>query len=117
MDATGFQIDVLARLLDASALRHRVIANNVANINTPNFKRLDVSFEEDLTKAMANKTSPFEVQPKIVEDNQSPPRADGNTVDIDREMNALLRNSVLFESAAQILSSRISSLRTAIKGS
>lgn len=44
---------VLNKSLQASALRHKVIANNIANINTPRFKRSEVSFEKQLAEALA----------------------------------------------------------------
>jgi flagellar basal-body rod protein FlgB len=45
-----------------------------------------------------------------------PERVDGNTVDIDREMNTLQMNSLLYEAAAQVVASRIGTLRAAIAG-
>ncbi|MFH0880983.1 MAG: flagellar basal body rod protein FlgB, partial [Lentisphaerota bacterium] len=43
---------VLNKMLDVSALRQRVLANNLANINTPGYKRLDVKFRDELTDAI-----------------------------------------------------------------
>jgi hypothetical protein len=55
-DQTGFgrQIDILQRTMDASLLRQNVIANNIANVNTPNFKRGQVNFESRLAHALAS---------------------------------------------------------------
>ena len=116
MDGTNLQLDLLSRVLDASSLRHRVIANNVANINTPNFQRLTVTFEDDLAKAVARGSSPATVRPQVVEDTSGAARVDGNTVDIDQEMGQLAKNSLLYAAAAQILASRIASMRSAISG-
>lgn len=105
---------VLAQVLNASALRHRVIAQNVANVNTPGYKRLEVAFEADLAKAIASPGQPA-AKPEVVV-GDGPERADGNTVDIDREMNDLTKNALLYQAAAQILSARLAQQRAAIAG-
>ena len=51
MNGKVSQVDLLARTLDAASLRHRAIASNVANVNTPDYKRVEVSFEEDLVRS------------------------------------------------------------------
>jgi flagellar basal-body rod protein FlgB len=111
-------LNVLSQLLDAAALRHRVIAQNVANVNTPGYKRREVQFEADLAKALAapDGTATSHVEPKVVFSEDGPKRVDGNNVDIDREMNEMARNALLYQAAAQIIASRVASLRAAIAG-
>jgi len=101
----------LSRLLQASSLRHRVIAQNVANVNTPGYHRLEVRFNDNLAKAVSGDLSAPQV---VVADG--PERVDGNTVDIDQEMNDLSKNALLYQAAAQILASRMASMRSAITG-
>ncbi|HEY1188274.1 MAG TPA: flagellar basal body rod protein FlgB [Gemmata sp.] len=115
MDTNLPGLNVLTQVLDASALRHRVIAQNVANVNTPGYKRLEVAFEADLAKALAAPTGGAPVRPRVV-NVDGPERADGNTVDIDVEMNSMTKNSLLYEAATQIIASRVASLRSAITG-
>lgn len=108
-------LDTLASILDAASLRHRVIAQNVANVNTPGYRRLAVAFSNDLAAAMGTPGgTPPQKARVVVEDG--PERVDGNTVDIDREMNDLTKNALLYQAAAQIVTSRIASLRAAITG-
>jgi flagellar basal-body rod protein FlgB len=116
MELSPSKIDLLARVLDASALRHRVVANNIANVNTPGFQRLDVNFEDELAKAIEGGQKPALVHPQVVEDPTAVPRQDGNTVDIDKEMGALSKNSLLYQATSQILASRMAALRLAISG-
>jgi flagellar basal-body rod protein FlgB len=116
MNVIPSQTDVLSSLLNSAALRHRVIANNVANVNTPNFKRLTVSFDAEVERALAAGTSLRGVGARIVEDLSAPERVDGNTVDIDREMNELTKNLQLYSAATAILASRVGLLRAAITG-
>jgi flagellar basal-body rod protein FlgB len=108
------QIELLARLVDAAHLRHAVIAHNLANVNTPNYHRLEVRFESELSEAMAGIGEPS--QPKIVEAADTPARQDGNNVDLDVELGLMNRNSLLAAAATQILAMQLSQLRSAITG-
>ncbi|WP_020468459.1 flagellar basal body rod protein FlgB [Zavarzinella formosa] len=116
MDVTNNRIDLLTRVMDTAALRHKVIANNVANVNTPGFKRLGVEFEQTLSKAIEAGTPVTSVSPTIVTDDTTAERVDGNTVDIDREMQQLSMNSLLYTAASQILANQLAQLRSAIAG-
>lgn len=107
--------NILTQVLNAASLRHRVIAQNVANVNTPGYKRLEVAFESDLAKALAASPGGTAVRPRVVE-GDGPERVDGNNVDIDAEMNALTKNALLYQAATQIIASRVSTLRSAISG-
>ncbi len=116
MTPANFGIDLLGQVLDASALRHRVVAQNVANVNTPGYKRMEVAFEGELKKALGQPTGGTgHVAPKVIE-TDNPERVDGNTVDIDREMNDLTKNALLYQAASQIVASRVASYRAAIAG-
>ncbi len=107
-------LTTLAHILDAASLRHRVIAQNVANVNTPGYRRLAVAFSDDLAAALATPGANPQRPKVVVEDG--PERVDGNTVDIDREMGDLAKNALLYQAAAQIITSRIASQRAAIAG-
>ena len=119
MSVTVSQFDLLSQLLDASELRHRVISQNVANVNTPGYQRLAVSFEEELAQRLtsndANETL-GDLIPEVYEEQGLPVRADGNNVDIDKEMGQLSKNSLLYQTYAQVLVSRLSMMRSAISG-
>lgn len=114
MTPSAFGIDVLSRVLDTASLRHRVIAQNVANVNTPGYHRLEVTFEDELAKEL-HTPGGTAAKAKVVE-GDGPERVDGNTVDIDREMGDLTKNGLLYQAATQILASRMASLRSAISG-
>jgi len=113
----GLGSSMVKLALDAAALRHRAIAHNLANVNTPGYRRRAVEFESDMAKALATPGpgGTSHVRPKVVIED-GPERVDGNTVDIDREMNDLAKNALLYQAAAQIIASRVSSLRAAIAG-
>lgn len=116
MNPTVFGLNLLGSILDTASLRHRVISQNVANVNTPGYRRLEVRFEDAMAKALATPGGGLpSAAPRVVVAD-GPERVDGNTVDIDREMNDLAKNALLYQAAAQIVTSRIASLKAAIAG-
>jgi flagellar basal-body rod protein FlgB len=118
MNITGFQVDVLARLLDVASLRQSVIAQNVANMNTPGYRRLDVSFEEAFSRSLAagQNGQALQVTPKVVEAGGGIERPDGGNVDVDGEMGGLTKNQTLYNTYAQILALQLAEMRSAISG-
>lgn len=112
----GVQNDLLVNLMSASSERAKVIANNIANQNTPGFKRKFLQFEQLLTRAVERGTRDLtSVQPAIQLDEESESRADGNNVNIEFEMNSMRQNRLLYDTYASILSSRFEVLRASIE--
>lgn len=110
----------LEKALDVSLLRHKVIANNIANVSTPGFKRLEVVFEEKL-KALLNKepisfSQLKKIEPEIIEDQSSAWREDLNNVNIDREMVELSKNTLQYNLYIQLLNGKLDRIRKAIAG-
>ena len=118
MSVTPSQFDWLGRLLDAANLRHQVIAQNVANVNTPGYHRLDIAFEEALSRELqANGDAAGEYRPpRVIEAASGTMREDGNNVDIDLEMGQLNKNTLLYNIYAQILANKIATMQSAITG-
>ena len=111
---------VLAKSLDGLAERHRAIASNIANVETPGYKRVEVSFEAELRQALQErgeaqaKSAAKRVQPRLSQDYLSPARADGNNVSIDQEATALIKNGLSYQVTTSLLNQKISALRQAI---
>jgi len=110
------QLDMLSQLLDAVSLRHSVIAQNIANLNTPNYHCLQVSFESELGQALSESDSTSGITTQVSEVPDAPARPDGNTVDIDEQLGLLTKNSMMASAATQFLASQIGQLRSAITG-
>ena len=111
------QFGLLSQLLDATALRHQVIAQNVANVNTPGYRRLDVSFEAALSGQAGGQSEASEIAAlRVIEGGGGAERPDGNNVDIDAEMGRLNKNTLVYTAASQILAGKIAAMRTAITG-
>ncbi len=112
---------IARKLLDATALRQEAIAANIANAETPGYRRLVINpdFAEQL-KANAQSgdlARSADLRPKLVEDSHARTvRPDGNTVEIERELLAMNRNSVEYEFLAEIVSRNIKQLKMAITG-
>jgi flagellar basal-body rod protein FlgB len=112
---------VAKKLLDATHLRHETLSNNLANVETPGFKRRDLpkNFSVELRRAVERKDF-RRVQallPRSQEDLQAKPvRMDGNTVQLDEELLAMNRNSLNYEFLTQMVSGSIKELNLAIKG-
>ena len=123
IDALFSQSNYLAakKMLDAAVLRHEAIASNLANIETPNYKRLDVSstFESELRQAVAGGDSDqiASTQPQLAVDTQAVSgRSDGNTVLLESEMLKLNQNMVEHTLDTQLVSGALMKMQMAITG-
>ncbi|TVQ26681.1 MAG: flagellar basal body rod protein FlgB [Spirochaetaceae bacterium] len=118
----GRNLDVLQRTMDVSMLRQNVIANNIANADTPGFKRSFVNFESGLRRAIESENRPrsfnesltnerhiaFErptdyrsVRPRRILDWETMARNNGNNVDIEVESMNMLNNMLSYQLMAQ----------------
>lgn len=113
--------------LDASALRSKVIANNMANVNTENFKKSYVSFEENLnneiSKFTLKKTNSNHLNGNldnsiisVEEDSSTSIRTDGNNVDIDLEKVNQASNTLMYNALITQANSKISMTKSVISG-
>lgn len=109
------------KLLDVSVLRQEAIASNIANSETPGYRRLDVApdFATELRARVqaGDMTAANRIQPRLIEDTAARSmRPDGNTVEIDRELLQMNRNTVEHEFLTELISRNIKQLRLAITG-
>ncbi|MCE2595611.1 flagellar basal body rod protein FlgB [Motilimonas cestriensis] len=109
--------------------RSEMLASNIANADTPNYKARDISFSDALAAAKSGNqfslektntrhfTMQSDLQPgiKFRQPNQ-PDTGDGNTVDVQVERNQFMQNSMEYQASLSFLNSKIASLRKAIKG-
>jgi len=127
---------VLQRALAAQTLRLQAAAHNMANANTPGFKRLTVSFEsalrEELGAADPRRQLPLWTthprhlagrgrgagelaRPRLVRDEGTTMRNDGNNVDPDREMAELARTQLVYQALTRVVSDRYRRLRAVVQ--
>ena len=119
-------INVLDKAADAAWLRNEAISNNIANVDTPNYKRQDVAFEDELIRnlnkveyrtmdARVYNMKLSRIEPRVYTDAESfSYRLDGNNVDIDTENVYLAENQLTYNGLIQCITSEFSNLRTAM---
>jgi len=126
-------IATLAKSLNLRSIQHKALSSNIANMDTPNYKAVEL----DVAEKMSNKKRPdrglplvrthavhlpfrSNVSDRVTLEAVKPPayslRGDGNTVDIDRTMGRLAQNTLLYNAAAQIIAKKFNGLKNAIKG-
>jgi len=124
------RVGVLEQALSASSLRQQTISNNIANVNTPNFKKSEVVFEDLLQDAMDNKklqmvktnsqhlstTQKGKIPtPTVNVVDQTSFRTDGSNVDVDIEMANLAKNNIYYNAVVQQLGNYFTGIKSAIK--
>ena len=120
-------INVLDKAADASALRNELIANNIANQDTPGFKRQDVDFESQLSQALKNQRY-TSIDAKVKNLNLShlkgrvytdygdfSYRMDENNVDPEQEQVKLAANQLKYQGLMAALNNEFSNLKSVMK--
>lgn len=124
-------MDISKKALDASWLRNDALSNNLANVNTPGYKREDVDFDQVLRTFLSKDSMKMyktnvnhisiggesleSLQPKIQSETEISYRKDGNSVNIDTEMAELAKNQIKFNAITGQLNNQISRLKLAIR--
>jgi flagellar basal-body rod protein FlgB len=131
----GKTLDLIGRAMDAAVVRRNVIANNLANAETPNFKRTVVNFEAELRRALDSEKVqpplqfvtdrrhiPFyqpqdyrTVQPRLVLDYLTTAKNNGNNVDLEEEGMLALENQLLYQTLAQAISGQFSQVNLVLR--
>lgn len=111
--------DASKRLLDAAALRQEAIAGNIANAETPGYKRVDLapSFGEEFAARLRAGDPASAPRPTLMRDASAvSERSDGNNVQVDKELLAMGKNGAEFEVLTEFVSGSLKQLRMAITG-
>ena len=116
-------VNVLDKAADASWMRREAISNNIANVNTPGYKRQDVAFEDSLQEAISNSRyrstdekvanlSKADLRIRSYTDSSGfSYRLDGNNVDIDTENAALARNQLKYNALVDSINHEFSMIK------
>ena len=116
-------VNVLDNAADASWMRQEAISNNIANVNTPGYKRQDVAFEDSLQEAISNSRyrstdekvanlSKADLRIRSYTDSSGfSYRLDGNNVDIDTENAALARNQLKYNALVDSINHEFSMIK------
>jgi flagellar basal-body rod protein FlgB len=130
----GASFQRLESAIQAASMRQRVIANNIANVDVPYYKRSDVIFEELLNHAITGKGIPVlsgrmtherhipinnsypSPYPQVVSDETTAINNNQNNVDIDKEMSLLAENQLRYNLMIQQVNHEVKMMRTGIEG-
>ncbi len=120
-------INLLGTSLDAAATRNDIINNNLANVNTPEYKRKDIRFETELKSAFAKSgLDTVDARVKNLDLNELKPeiytdyaelsyRYDGNNVDVNNENAILAKNQIKYNGMMTLLNKNFSQLMSVMK--
>jgi flagellar basal-body rod protein FlgB len=132
----GRTVGMLKNAMDGAGAAHGAIANNIANVNTPNFRRTDVSFKDalaatdasapaggelplvttsdrDIPAGGAQDAAAFKITTTVDETQQM--RLDGSNVDVDQEMAKLSLNSSYAQTMSQLLQTQYTTIKASIE--
>ena len=113
---------IARKLMDAAMLRQDAIASNIANAETPGYKRLDVASDfatqlRNSVEGTGSTTDMASLTPQLVKDtNTRSTRPDGNNVETDSELLAMNKNTVEYDYLTEVVSYNLKQLRMAVSG-
>jgi flagellar basal-body rod protein FlgB len=102
-----FETAALEKSLDAASLRHQVLANNIANLNTPGYQAQTVVFEGALREALEDGEATETVQPQVV--------AQPGQTSIHHEMASLAKNQIMYQALTTKISGTFGLLKWVIE--
>lgn len=128
MSLFGGTINNIENGLNYASVKQKTIANNIANVDTPNYKAKDVSFHKMLSDAQsaslqANRTNERHIDfktttstPGVYNYTNFRYRANGNGVDMDKEQASLAENTIYYNALIDRVNGKLNSLLTVVKG-
>lgn len=116
MSRTENIFDFLDTGIRAENLRQKTIANNIANHETPGYRRLDIKFEEILAKSL-DEDGPVEMndlEQLVFSPKDSPVKENGNDVSMEAEVGKLIENSMKYKAYIRLLNKKYQQIESAI---
>ena len=114
--------DVLSKALQGTWARNNAISTNLANVDTPGYKRKDVAFEKQLAEALSRNERPTAdqiaaIKPQQYTDHSTKSyRLDGNNVDVDTEMSYLAENQLRYNALISQVNYNFERIKTVLNG-
>jgi flagellar basal-body rod protein FlgB len=119
MSKTSNIVDLLEAGLRAESLRQQVIANNIANLETPGYRSIDVRFEELLAKALDSSGAVdfTEVEAQTYQPNTTQVKSNGNDVNLETEVGKMIKNSLRHKAFIRLISKKYQQMNLAMRTS
>ena len=110
-------MDLLETGMRAESMRQQAIAGNLANMNTPGYRRIDLNFEEVLADAIDKQKNldPKKLDLEYVEPHTTPMNERGNDVSLDTEVGEMLKNSLRHRTYMLLLKKKYEQMDLALK--
>jgi len=115
MSKTGI-VELIEAGLRAEGLRQRAIANNVANLQTPGYRRLDIKFEQLLAKAIESggEFDLEELEPEVYQPKTTAIKPNGNDVNLEAEVGDMVKNNLRQKALIRVLNKKYSQIDQAV---
>jgi len=116
MSKTESIVDLIDAGVKAETLRQKAIANNIANLETPGYRRVDVKFEELLARCLrsSGEFDLSEVEAQIYRPKQTPVKSNGNDVNLEAEIGQMIKNTLRHKTYIRLLSKKYNQIELAI---
>jgi flagellar basal-body rod protein FlgB len=116
MPRTDSITDLIDAGIRAENMRQKAIASNIANLQTPGYRRIDVDFEELLAKAMDSGRSVKldKIEPQVYQPKQTPVKSNGNDVNLENEVGEMVKNSLRHKAYIRLLHKKYAQIDSAI---
>lgn len=116
MAKTSSTLALIEAGIKAESLRQKAIASNIANLETPGYRRIDVRFEQLLADTLNSKGvfDISELEPQLYRPNQTPVKANGNDVNLETEVGELVKNTLRHKTYIRVLNKKYKQLELAM---
>jgi flagellar basal-body rod protein FlgB len=116
MSKTNSIVDLIEAGIRAENLRQKAIANNIANLETSEYRKIDVKFEELLAKSLdpSGKVDLSEIEPQIYRPKQTPVKSNGNDVHFEAEVGQMIKNTLRHKAYIRLLNKKYKQIELAM---
>ncbi len=116
MSKTSNIIDIIEAGLRCESLRQKAIANNVANLGTPGYRRVNVKFKESLAKALdsSGTVDLSKIEPQIYQPENTHVKSNGNDVSLEVEVGEMVKNTLRHKAYIRLLQKKYQQIELAI---
>jgi flagellar basal-body rod protein FlgB len=116
MSGTNNIVDLIEAGIKAESLRQRAITSNIANLETPGYRRIDVKFEELLAKCVksGDAVDLGKITPEIYRPEKTPVKSNGNDVNYETEVGQMIRNTIRHRAFVRLLAKKYNQIELAV---
>lgn len=118
MSKIGGITDLIQAGIKAEGIRQKAIASNVANIETPGYRRFDIKFDQILQKALQSggDLDPEQLEPELYQPMNTQIQENGNDVNLELEVGQMIENSIRHKAYTRLLQKKYKQIELALGG-